>query len=379
MNSPFGVYVHVPFCHRICTYCDFAVTTARKYFRSFVEAVDKELTLDTSFTSRPLSTLYVGGGTPSFLPFEEWNILIRCLERRFSIHEAAEWTLEVNPSDVSPESAAFWKKLGFNRLSLGVQSFRNDELKFLTRNHTAREAEDAFIIARDAGFHNINLDLIFGLPDQTLDDWTHSLETALSLQPEHVSVYNLTIEEGTHLHKLVTQHRVALPEDEHQLELFISARTTLENGGYEHYEISNYAKPGCRSRHNSAYWRGLPYLGLGPSAHSYDGSARWWNVRGVVDYIRSLQANRLPVENREELTREQRMMEKILLGLRQKEGLDIGDFESHFGCRFTSVFAVGLDASRPWYDMDNGHLRLTPDGMFVYNAVCRSLIDCISA
>lgn len=377
-----GLYLHVPFCHRICSYCDFAVTTARKYFSAYAQAVIKEASevslVNASVVQSPLATIYVGGGTPSFLPETEWRLIMRCVTDTFLTGHTTERTLEVNPSDVNPESANFWRQLGFNRLSLGVQSFKDDELKFLTRNHNAREAERAYYTARDAGFQNINLDLIFGLPHQSLQDWEYSLDIAVRLRPEHLSVYNLTVEDGTHLHKQVTRDRVRLPDDDQQLQFFLKAKRQLEQADYEHYEISNYARPGYRSVHNSAYWNGRPYLGLGPSAHSYDGTARWWNLRDVAGYVHRLQNGRLPVETREELTREQRMMERILLGLRQKDGLDIADFEAQFGCRFASMFAAGLEASRGRYVIDGHRMRLTPEGMFVTNAVCRSLTNCIA-
>jgi len=374
-----ALYLHIPFCHRICNYCDFYVTTARKHFAAYATAVETELDLTTiQPVLKPARTLYAGGGTPSFLPAAHWESIMEKVRGLCDASEMTEVTIEVNPSDVNWESARLWRRLGFNRLSMGVQSFLDSELSFLTRNHDAAQAVRAYDITREAGFTNVNIDLIFGLPGQTVENWKLSLDQAVRLQPEHVSVYNLTVEERTHLHKLVDQGKVALPDDDLQLSLFLTAIEKLGKAGYAHYEISNYAIPGFEAQHNSVYWNRQAYLGIGPSAHSYDGTSRWWNVRNLPDYIERLGSARTAVETREVLSLEQLMIEGLLLGLRQTRGLDITEYESQFNIHFDSQFATGLEKSRDWFTVKEDRMRLTREGLFLYNAVCQSLTDCIS-
>ncbi len=372
-----AIYAHIPFCRRICTYCDFYVTTARKFFPEFADAVAGEIQSHALFPNQEVRTLYFGGGTPSFLPVPLLSSLVAAIRSRWNCNNVIECGLEANPNDVTEENARAWRNLGFDRITIGVQSFLDRELKFLTRNHTAEDASRAVQVARRCGFENIGIDLIFGTENQTESQWKHSLHTAISLDVEHVSVYSLTVEDGTHLHKQVEKELVTLPDDENQWRLFMLAKQMLEGAGFEHYEISNYAKPERRAVHNCVYWEDRPYLGLGPSAHSFDGNLRWWNVRSLTEYCTRIQQNQSPVAGKEALTREQRLIETILLGLRQRKGISIEDIEKKFELHFGSHFSLALEKIGNLGYTEDGHFRLTSEGQFLYNAVCRTLTECI--
>ena len=375
----FNLYIHVPFCERICMYCDFYVTTARKYYERYTEAVVREVEWYSQKYDRPrIETIYFGGGTPSYLPEEQLEKVLKKICLSFSPADDVEITLEANPNNLSPEKANRYRSMGINRLSIGVQSFHDHELKFLTRNHNAARAMRSLEDARDAGFKNINLDLIFGLPNQTLDDWKYNLRTASTFGPEHLSIYNLTVEERTHLYKLVQQKKVIPPEDEVELKMFLETIKLLHHAGYEHYEISNYAKPGFHSRHNSSYWKGNRYLGLGPSAHSFDGEKRWWNVRDIKKYGDTVLAeNRFPLETSENLSLKQKLIESIFLNLRQRRGLPISEFEKLSGYDFAKKFAGALERTKSYMRSENNFLQLTNEGFFLYNKICEEFVSCL--
>lgn len=369
-----NLYIHVPFCERICIYCDFYVTTARRHFEKYTDCVCKELDYHAdSFDGLQIGHIYFGGGTPSYLPDKYLQKIIETIFNSFEVNNSNEITLEANPRNLTNEKLQALRTIGINRLSIGVQSFREDELKFLTRNHSADEAIDSYRRARKAGFDNISLDLIFGLSGQTLDHWYESLERIITLKPEHVSIYNLTVEERTYLSKLTHQGRVTFPDEETQLAMFISASQKLNAAGYEHYEISNYALPGYRANHNSDYWKNKPYLGIGPSAHSFDGHKRWWNARDIHRYSDLLDQQKLPIDNEELLTAQQQCMEIILLGLRTKEGLNISQLENLTGKKFENQFAAALEKIKTHLRIENGFARLTTEGFFLYNKICEEM------
>jgi oxygen-independent coproporphyrinogen-3 oxidase len=379
-NQKFNLYVHVPFCERLCIYCDFYVTTARKYYRDYTEAVTAEIERYAQKYARPkIETIYFGGGTPSYLPEEFLKTILEKIVAAFDVASVAEITLEANPNNLSLERLRSYRRLGINRLSLGVQSFRDDELRFLTRNHTAAQAERALEDARNAGFQNINLDLIFGLPGQTPQDWAGNLHTALTFEPEHISIYNLTVEERTYLYKLVQQKKITLQDDEIELNMFLETVEILCGAGFEHYEISNYARANHRSQHNSGYWTGNAYLGLGPSAHSFDGGRRWWNVRDIRKYIdAALVEKRFPVDATEELSLKQRTIEFILLNLRQRRGLSVSEFEKLSGYDFLKRFDKALKTTRDYVRLQNDFLQLTNEGLFLYNKICEEFVSCLN-
>jgi putative oxygen-independent coproporphyrinogen III oxidase len=318
-----GLYVHVPFCQRKCPYCDFASGTDLAMVADWLRAIRQEMGFYRDFAPR-FDTLYLGGGTPSLLTTEQLAVLLESLQGHFTFAPDTEITLEANPDDLTLEILKNYLKLGVNRLSLGVQSFHDQELAFLGRRHDAAQARQALAWAREAGFANLGLDLIYGLPGQTVDQWQRNLETALSFLPEHLSCYQLTLEAGTPLARRQAEGQFQPLPEETEREFFLFTSRFLEDQGYLHYEISNFARGHeNRSRHNGKYWNHTPYLGLGPAAHSFRDGRRWWNYRSLQDYCQALNQGYAPVADEETLTPEQTRLEALYLGLRTREGVDL--------------------------------------------------------
>jgi putative oxygen-independent coproporphyrinogen III oxidase len=324
-----GLYVHVPFCQTKCPYCDFYSITSPDLTSAYLQALEIEASLyRDSFAS--FDTLYLGGGTPSLLDAEQLTALVSSLRRYFKFTPDSEFTLEANPDDIKAEKLRLWRGLGLNRLSLGVQSFDETELVFLQRRHTARQTRRALELIRAAGFENLGLDLMYGLPGQSPDTWLQTLETALSFGPEHLSCYQLTIAEGTPLALRAARGELTLPDEEVQREFFLLTRQFLEDRGYIHYEISNFARgQEYFSRHNRKYWNHTPYLGLGPAAHSYKDGRRWWNFSSVAQYGAALNSGMAPVAGSEDLTPEQLRLEALYLGFRTREGVALEVIQGH--------------------------------------------------
>ncbi len=326
--EPPGLYVHVPFCKTKCLYCGFYSITSLQLIEPWISAVQKEVQRHKGgFGS--FETLYMGGGTPSVLESRDLERILDILARHLDLGQCVERTVECNPGDMTLDKAQALKSMGFNRVNLGVQSFNDGELTFLGRRHTVEEAVKAFKTLRATGFENVGLDLIYGLPGQREQAWVRNLRQAMELEPEHLSCYQLTIEKGTVFSSMVQEGRLTLPaESRLQREmagLFLLTSRFLEGEGYIHYEVSNFARGEARvSRHNFKYWRHVPYLGLGPSAHSFGGATRWWNVRSVDRYLSLLQTGQSAVEGSENLTHEQLTLESIALGLRTKDGCPDG-------------------------------------------------------
>ena len=285
-----ALYIHVPFCQTKCAYCNFnTYERIERLIPGYLEAVKHEAAYWGGALERPaVGSVFFGGGTPSWLPPAELAGVLDSVRDAFRVEEDAEITAEVNPGDAAAASLAVWREAGINRLSFGVQSLRDDELALLTRRHSAREAVEAVGRARQAGFENVSVDLIYGLPRQTVAQWEESLAGAASLGVEHVSLYALGIEEGTPLHRDVEAGRVPPPDPDLAAEMYELAEQRLAEAGYEHYEISNWAKPGRASRHNLTYWRNGPFVGLGPGAHSYLPPTRFWNIKPPAEYVRRL-------------------------------------------------------------------------------------------
>ncbi|MBW1816164.1 MAG: radical SAM family heme chaperone HemW, partial [Deltaproteobacteria bacterium] len=318
-----GLYIHVPFCRSKCPYCGFYSIASRSLIPDWLDALKEEAVRRTGRFCK-FDTVYLGGGTPSILDSHALHSLMDRVRSCFSLAAGSEISIEANPRDVTTEKALELKSLGFNRITLGVQSFDDRVLSFLGRRHTADAAKAALTVLRDAGFENVGIDLIYGIAGQSLDGWHATLDQALAFSPEHLSCYELTIEEGTVFRQREKKGEMSPVDEKAARALFMTTSRFLEAKGYVHYEISNFARDErYRSRHNMKYWRHVPYLGLGPSAHSFDGGARWWNVRSVRQYGRMLAAGQLPVGGMETLTREQVDLERISLGLRMKEGFDL--------------------------------------------------------
>jgi putative oxygen-independent coproporphyrinogen III oxidase len=321
-NLP-GLYVHLPFCKSKCPYCDFYSITDASLVESYLAALDAEARL---YRDRfpVFDSLFLGGGTPSWLDETQIAGLMQNLRRHFTFAPDSEITLEANPDDVTADKLAAWRNLGLNRLSLGVQSFDETELRFLGRRHTASQTEAAIDLIRAAGFTNLGLDLIYGLPGQTLDAWLKTLERALNFAPEHLSCYQLTLAPETPMGLRFAAGSLTPPDEETQREFFLLTANFLTNRGYLHYEVANFAREEkyiCR--HNVKYWTRSPYLGLGPAAHSFDGHRRWWNFSSVEKYCVSLNAGAAPVAEVETLTPEQIRLETLALGFRTRAGVSL--------------------------------------------------------
>ena len=363
------LYVHVPFCVRRCSYCDFSIAVRQRIpAREYADAVLAELRLLGSADSGPLETLYFGGGTPSLLPPGAISRLLQELALIFRIPHSAfrtlEVTLEANPEDVTPQNARAWRAAGVNRVSLGAQSFDDGVLAWMHRSHDAARIGAAVHALRGVGIDNISLDLIFALPAELKRDWSRDLDLALSLRPSHLSLYGLTVEARTPLARWISRGAATPPDDERYAAEYLLAYERLAAAGYRFYEISNAARDGARSRHNSAYWSGRPYLGLGPAAHSFDGRSRRWNLSAWEAYRRAVQAGRSPVESEEVLTAEQQELERLYLALRTEEGLSQSDCPPD---RLTAWEGQG------WVEESGGRVRCTAEGWLRLDALVRDL------
>ena len=375
-----GIYIHVPFCESRCAYCDFYSTTLLRHRGAYVDTVCRELQLRLGeLQGAPIETIYFGGGTPSTLRIEELSSILTSL-RNFQLSsfnfQLAEITLEANPDDLTEEYVQGLRTLPFNRVSIGIQSFHDRTLKLVGRRHTAQEAIEAVHRCQRMGLTNISIDLMYGLPGETLEDWTYSLEQAIALRVPHISAYHLTYEEGTRLWRMKEQGIVSAIDEEQSIGAFELLREKLLAAGYEHYEISNFALPGYHSRHNSSYWKGIPYIGVGPGAHSYNGTDRRWNLSSLTDYIATPEDEDVPHEV-EHLTTEERYDERIITELRTARGIDLTSLLADFGERY---HAHCLRCATPYMNrgqlirtVDN-HLRLTPESIFISDAVMRDLL-----
>jgi oxygen-independent coproporphyrinogen III oxidase len=326
-----GLYIHIPFCMTKCGYCDFYSVTNMEKIPSFIQSLIREMELYRGEFER-FDTIYLGGGTPSLLSAGQAGEILDALYRTFLFADDTGVTMEANPGDLSPDAASSLQTLGINRINIGVQSFDEATLAFLGRRHNAAEAVGAIENTRAAGFKNVGLDLIYGVPGQDLGSWLDTLHTALGFTPEHLSCYQLTLEPSTPLGIRQKRGEIVLPGDDLLYEFFMETSRTLEQAGYVHYEVSNFAL-GERfmSRHNQKYWDHTPYLGLGPAAHSLSGTRRWWNHRDLDRYIQETGRNMPPIEGSEILTGEQLWLEALYLGLRTTKGIDLGEFAKKYG------------------------------------------------
>ena len=369
--NPPGLYIHIPFCLQKCGYCGFASTTDRGLIPGFLAALGREA-LSCRGQWHRFDTLYIGGGTPSVLTTDDLGRVIETTRSAFEMAPAAEITLEVNPGDLDASYLREMRALGVNRLSIGCQSFDDRTLAFLGRRHTARQAGDAVRLARDTGFANIGIDLIYGIPGQSLSSWQKTLGEALTFAPDHLSCYQLTVEEGTPLARRCQRGETALPGEAIQADFFLMTSRVLAEGGYDHYEVSNFARLSeTQSRHNKKYWDHTPYLGLGPAAHSFDGRRRWWNIRSVDHYIRELAAGRPPVADSELLTPDQLRTETLFLGLRTRQGVDLGAFKRRFGSDLVREKRKILKtlSEEGLVEIRDGFLRPTRAGMAVADSL----------
>ncbi len=365
-----GIYIHIPFCRQACHYCNFHFSTSLRYKNELISSLLKETDLQyENFRDETVGTVYLGGGTPSLCSPEEISRILDKLRSRFLITADAEITLEANPDDIHQQKLEGWREAGINRLSIGIQSFFEEDLRWMNRAHSARQAIDNLRLAIGS-FDNITIDLIYGTPDLSNEKWKQNVETALSLGIPHLSCYALTVEPKTPLDKMIREKREAEVDTDKQSEQFLLLMEWLAAAGYEHYEISNFAKPGLRSRHNSSYWQGKKYLGIGPSAHSFDGDARWWNIANNNKYISSINEGVLPRE-KELLTPVQKLNEYIMISLRTMEGLDLDKLDE-------PRRAAVLQRSKKYREgemlfVENNFLRLTRKGKLMADGIAADL------
>jgi len=367
VSAPRHVYIHVPFCARRCAYCDFAIAVRREVpVDDYLDSLDRELSLRYGdHELGEVDTIYFGGGTPSRLGAEGLARALELVMRRFVPTDVAEITAEANPEDMSPHALRAWRDAGINRLSIGSQSFDDRVLAWMHRTHDANAIARAVADARTAGIANLSLDLIFALPQSLNRDFESDVEQALALKPDHISLYGLTVEPATPLGRWVAAGReVEQPEEGYERE-YLAAHRLMTGAGFQHYEVSNYARPGRRAVHNSAYWDAIPYAGLGPSAHEFNGTERRWNARAYADWRRHLDEHRDPREGGEVLTDENREAEEVYLGLRSDRGLALRPEEHAIADRW---IAAGWATLAP-----DGTLRCTGDGWLRLDSLAAAL------
>ncbi len=371
-----GIYLHIPFCKRRCIYCDFFSTTRGEMREAYVRTLCSELELRRNYIgNEAIETIYFGGGTPSQLTKEDFERIFSYIYKVYSVKPDAEITLEANPDDLTPEYIAQLRTLPFNRLSMGIQTFREDTLQLLHRRHTAAQAIRAFHDCREAGFDNISIDLMYGLPSETLSAWGKDLKQALALHPEHISAYHLIYEEGTGLWNLREQHRVEEADEDLSLSLFGTLIDRLTEAGYTHYEISNFCLPDRHSRHNSSYWTGKKYLGVGPSAHSYNGVSRQWNIASLDKYIEGIHQGQ-PHFEVEELDRYTRYNDFIITGIRTVWGLSLTRLQEEFG---KELYDYCLRMALPHLqqgtlEQKSDFLKLTREGLFISDSIMSDML-----
>ncbi|WP_418834575.1 radical SAM family heme chaperone HemW [Parabacteroides johnsonii] len=371
-----GLYIHIPFCAKRCLYCDFFSNTDMKFKEPYVSAVIREMQLRQEYIGgEPLDTIYFGGGTPSQLQQADFERIFKAIDCLFNISSCKEITLEANPDDMTPEYVASLRNLPFNRVSMGVQSFKEKDLHFLNRRHDREQALRAVGLCKENGIPNISIDLIYGLPGQTLEEWQENLNDAIHLEIPHISAYHLIYEEGTALYKLMEAGKVAPIEEELSVTLFSTLINRLAEAGYLHYEISNFARPGYFSQHNSSYWTGKKYIGIGPSAHSYDGESRQWNISSLPHYLEGIRTG-IPNIEIEKLDINTKYNDFIITGLRTMWGIRTANIREQFGEEKQAYLerqaATYLHQGLLIYENDT--LTLSKEGIFISDGIMSDLL-----
>lgn len=396
-----GIYIHIPFCEHWCNYCDFFTTGGFEqekivqYCSYLIKEVDifaksadvRGVNHASSHSDRSrgvekfnVSSVYIGGGTPSYAPGKSIADIMDKIHGEFNVLENAEITIEVNPRSALQDKLIAYREAGINRLSIGIQSQNAGELKTLERNHSAEEGPETVQTAREAGFDNISVDFMYGTPGQTLKSWEETLDSVRIMEPEHVSAYTLMLEAGTRMTGQVQNGELVLPVDDVTTDMFEIACNRLGSLGYNHYELSNYAKPGFESKHNMHYWERKPYIGFGMSSHAYDGTTRFWNTKSFSKYYETIDNGELPVEGKEILSKIQQMNEVIMLGLRMRSGLSLSCFGEQFGRQPAETLAGKVesileeDRLSELLLCENDHIRLTAKGLFVSDEVIAKLM-----
>ncbi|MBV9989116.1 MAG: radical SAM family heme chaperone HemW [Chitinophagaceae bacterium] len=371
-----GIYLHIPFCKKACHYCNFHFSTSTRQLPQMVDAIIAEAELRKHYLNDEVNTVYFGGGTPSLLSGEQLSLIMRSLRKWYRISADAEISLEANPDDISIDSLDQWREAGINRLSIGIQSFAGSDLQRMNRAHDAAQSLEALRLAKECGFSNITIDLIYGIPGLSDEQWKENVDTALSFGIPHLSCYALTVEPATALEKMIAQQKERPTDPDQQARQFGLLTEWLGAAGFEHYEISNFAKPGFRSRHNSSYWQGSHYLGLGPSAHSFNGLSRQWNIANNAAYIAGILSG-IPGFEMETLSERQRLNEYLMVSLRTMEGISLEELGRRWGNdkAATVVREAQKHLQRNYLVHTGGHLQLTAAGKFLADGIAADLFE----
>lgn len=375
-----GLYLHLPFCISKCPYCDFNSYQLKEdnQISSYISALYQEITTYSKKLKKSnIKTIYLGGGTPTILSGVQIYDILEFCKSKFTIDKDAEITIEANPGTLDGEKIKLLIESGINRLSLGAQSFNNLFLKKLGRIHNTQDIIDSYYLARKEGFNNINIDIMFALPDQTTEDLQVTLKKAVSLKPDHLSLYNLTIKPGTEYFKKYKKGKLKLPTEDEEFDMYNWAIKFLEESGFEHYEISNFARPYKRSMHNLIYWQNKPYLGIGAGAYSFIKGYRYMNYESPARYVKEMMSGKLPVDNGEKLSLRKRMIETIILGLRTKDGVGYKKFKTRFGVNLNDIFFKQVNKLVNLALLEKGDckIKLTKKGIFLANIVFREFVD----
>lgn len=365
-----GIYIHIPFCRQACHYCDFHFSTNLKTQSEMINTIAKEIDDRKTYLNERIQTIYLGGGTPSLLSADQIRLLMDTIHDQFEVVNTAEITLEANPEDLTLSKAKDLFDLGVNRLSIGIQTFDEKKLIWMNRAHSSKEAIHAFENARSAGFQNISLDLIYAIPDHQKEQWEADLAAITDLQPEHISLYGLTVENQTVFGKWEQQNKLVQVPDDEAANQYLFAIEYLKNRGFRQYEVSNFGKEDFHSRHNNAYWSGLPYLGVGPGAHSYNGKSRRFNVRSNPKYLKAVQKGTSYYET-EVLSKTQRINEQILTQLRTARGLNLESLNSAMGVELMKLHSDFIQdiIAQGLVEINGGFLSLSPKGFLVADEI----------
>ena len=371
-----GIYIHIPFCAKRCLYCDFFSSTDMQFKTPYIQAIIREMELRKDYIdNEPIETIYFGGGTPSQLGEKDFEKIFDAINRIFDTSQCQEITLEANPDDMTPEYVASLQKLPFNRISMGVQSFQEKDLRFLNRRHNREQAIRAVALCKEHGISNINIDLIYGLPGQTLDEWSLNLEEAIQLDVPHISAYHLIYEERTALYKLLKEGGITPVDEELSVSLFSTLINRLTKAGYLHYEISNFARPGYISQHNSSYWLGKKYIGIGAAAHSYNGSNRLWSVSSLPLYLKGI-VTETPAVEIEELDENTQYNDFIITRLRTMWGIQLQKIKELFGEEKWNYLKQQAEPylQQNLLNLQNETLKLSKKGIFISDGIMSDLL-----
>lgn len=371
-----GIYIHIPFCKTRCIYCDFYSTTKSNLTNDFIQALCKEIKMRKDYLKgEPVETIYFGGGTPSQLSLQDFQKIFQTINEIYATSSCNEITLEANPDDLTPQYLDQLSQLPFNRISIGIQTFNDPILKLLKRRHTSSQAVEAVAKARETGFKNISIDLMYGLPGETEETWQKDLKQAIALKPEHISAYHLIYEKGTPIYKMLHKQQVKEVDEEKSILFFTQLTQQLAKAGYKQYEISNFCLPDKYSCHNTSYWQGVKYLGCGPSAHSFDGKTREWNISSLTQYIKGIEENNR-IHTTELLDTNTLYNELIITSMRTCWGLSLEKLSEAFGKEY---YDYCLKAANKYIvgnllEIENNHLKLTSKGLFVSDGIMSDLL-----